>query len=291
LIIVLDEWHPTPEVLQILSLARDFAEREQPVTVRQTFYHLVSVGAIPNTEPAYRRLVRVLIRARKSGIIPFDWFVDPSRHPLKLKLYRNVGEFLTEELEHYYRDTWNTQDTYVIVWIEKQAVQRPLWPVVGKYNVSLYPGRGYSSWPLFLQAVEELEEHSEKNLVMLYLGDYDPSGVDISRDLKRRFEEWGVELAAFTRLALTRNQIEEYELPPMPAKRGDPRYANFVMSHGDFAVELDALPPRVLRELVDNAILRCLDVQVFREEVAKEQSEKAWLREKVQELKDAFDAS
>ena len=282
--IVLEDWHPRPEVLQLLSLARDFAEREHPVTVRQTFYHLVSVGATPNAERAYSRLVKILVRARKAGILPFEWFVDLTRRPLELSLYENVATFLTKEVDYYFRDTWIDQLVYLIVWVEKQALQGVLWPVTAEYNVSLFVGRGYASWPITFQAVERFKRFSDKDLVLLYLGDYDPSGTDISRDLESRFHRLGVELE-FKRLALTGEQVDEYKLPPMPAKKQDPRYKSFVTSHGGFAVELDALPPSVLRTLLKEAIESYLDMDAFRRDLAIEKSEKQWLLEKIKELK------
>lgn len=289
--IVLEEWHPSHEVLQLVTLAKDFAEREHPVTVRQTFYQLVTSGAISNTERAYGRLVKILVRARKAGIIPFDWFTDLTRRPLRLKLCEDVGEFLEEQADRYYRDTWRNQDAYVLVWVEKQALQGVLWPVVGYYNVSLYPGRGYSSWPFIFEALKELQEQDEKSRILLYLGDYDPSGMDIARDLEKRFRSVGVEFQDFTRLALTRAQIEEYKLPPMPVKREDPRCKSFIQEHGGSAVELDALPPSVLRALVKDAIEAHLDMIAFRRDLALERREKEWLLDRIEELRNDFNSS
>lgn len=283
--IVLEDWHPSPEVLRLLSLARDFAEREHPVTVRQTFYHLVSIGVTPNAERSYGRLVKILIKARKAGILPFEWFIDLTRRPLELSLYEDVSAFLTKEVDYYFRDTWIGQPVYLIVWVEKQALQGVLWPVAAEYNVSLFVGRGYASWPITFQAVERFRRFSDKDWVLLYLGDYDPSGTDISRDLESRFHRLGVEIE-FDRLALTREQVDEHKLPPMPAKKQDPRYKSFIQKHGESSVELDALPPSVLRTLLKEKIETYLDMDAFRRDLAIEKSEKQWLLENIEELKE-----
>jgi hypothetical protein len=285
--IVLKSWKPRPQTLEIVYLAKMFAEAQQPVTVRQTFYHLVSIGKIPNSEKSYDNLDRILTMARVAGLIPFGWFVDLSTVPLIAQVYPNIEAFLTEKVEYYYRDTWRKQQAYIMIWLEKQALQSILWPIAYKYNVPLFVGKGYSSWSLIIDAAKELKKKAEqgKELVILYFGDYDPSGEDMTRDLLNRLSQIGVEVE-LVKVALTREQIESFNLPHQPVKGSDTRSKNF---ESDYAVELDALEPMALRELIERAIVERLDTNAFETDQQLESLEKSVLREKVKEIVDALE--
>lgn len=278
-VLVLKKWHPRNErILKILSLAKEFARSEKPVTVRQTFYHLVSLRIIPNTERYYRKTGVVLTKARKAGIIPFEWFVDRSRRSIKVSTYPNIQAFLQQMVKYYYRDTWLNQKAFVIVWVEKEALVGVISPITTYYNVPLFVGKGYSSWSTFFEAFKIVEEYAKrgKNVVILYLGDFDPSGVDICRDLQSRFETLGI-IPYFERLALTKEQIIQFNLPHMPLKENDPRSKKFQQKHGNFAVELDALPPNLLRQILREGIEKYLDLNAFKKDLQKETDEKARL--------------
>lgn len=275
--IVLESWSPRGKTLEILQSAKEFAEREQPVSIRQTFYYLVTLGVISNTKRDYCKLVKILTKARKAGIIPFEWFVDRSRRPIKVSLYKNTKEFLEDKVKHYYRDTWLNQDVYIITWIEKEALEGVITPVTVYYNVPLYPGKGYSSWSISKDAVKEFRKYPGKKFILLYLGDYDPSGEDISRDLQSRFEKEGLSVQ-FERLALASEQVQKYNLPAISVKQKDPRATKFIQEHGDNAVELDALPPSVLRQIVEEGIKRHLNLEAFLLEQQKEEVERETLQ-------------
>lgn len=194
-VFVLKKWHPRNErILKILSLTKEFARSEKPVTVRQTFYHLVTRKIIPNTERYYRKTVVVLTKARKAGIIPFEWFVDRSRRSIKVPIYPNIQNYLQQMVKYYYKDTWLNQKVFVIVWVEKEALVGVISPITNYYNVPLFVGKGYTSWSTFFEAFKIVEEYAKRSegVVILYLGDYDPSGIDICRDLQSRFEKLGI---------------------------------------------------------------------------------------------------
>jgi len=117
----------------------------------------------------------------------------------------------------------------------------------------------------------------------VHLGDYDPSGVDISRELKSRFEKLGI-TSYFERLALTKDQIIQFNLPPMPLKESDPRTKKFQQEHGDFAVELDALPSRILRVIVAQGITKYLNLEAFEEDQKLEREEKVVLERVIEAI-------
>jgi len=282
--IVFELWRPRADTLKMLLHVREFVEREHPVTIRQTFYYLVTIGIMDNSQKGYKRLIKILTKARKAGIIPFGWIVDLSRSPLIVPLYPDIKTFLKDKVRVYYRDTWLRQPVFMIIWLEKQALQEIVWEIASHYNAPLFVGRGYSSWDLIIKASELLKHHHEngKRLKILYLGDYDPSGEDMLRDLSERLGILGIEVE-LCKIALTEAQVREYNLPHQKIKSEDPRAKNFV---SDFAVELDALHPSVLRELIKKAIESFLDISAFNSDMKLEKKEKDKLLEKVEEIVD-----
>jgi len=158
------------------------------------------------------------------------------------------------------------------VWCEKDAVAGVLQPVTDRYEVLLFPCRGYDSYSALKDAGERIRR-AGRPTVVLYLGDFDPSGQDMPRDIRDRLtRDFGATFDLRV-IALTREQVDEHDLPQNFAKRTDSRAAAFIARHGDIAVELDALPPNVLQALVREHLDQFFDVTAFAEEVAREQDE------------------
>jgi hypothetical protein len=162
------------------------------------------------------------------------------------------------------------------VWCEKDAVAGVLQPVTDDFEAVLYPCRGYNSYSALREAAERIAD-IPRPTVILYLGDFDPSGQDMGRDILARLTQAFDAEVQFERIALTPEQIAEYDLPPLPAKPTDSSAAAFIARHGDMAVELDALPPDVLQALVREQIGRFFDVSAFQAEQERQQQEQAEL--------------
>jgi hypothetical protein len=235
------------------------------MTLRQVYYQLVSRLILENKQTAYKRLSAVLVEARETGVIEWDAIEDRSRHILGSPSLNDIDdpEDSASNIVSYVQtsqgisaDKWLYQDWYVEVWLEKQALEGVFDSVTGMMEVVLMPGRGYSSATFLKEAAERLQtaEAEDKNLAVLYFGDYDPSGMDIERYVKDKMVEHGINLDHFSRIALTLDQIKEHNLPPVPAKKTDSRRDAFVAIHGDMAVELDALNIKVLKALIKDAI-------------------------------------
>ena len=149
-------------------------------------------------------------------------------------------------------------------------------PIANEYEIILYPCRGYNSYSALKDAAERIG-YIDRPTVVLYMGDFDPSGQDMPRDIRDRLtKDFGVQLDLYV-IALTRDQIEAYDLPPAPAKRSDSRAAAFMAKHGDMAVELDALPPNVLQELVRDNVEQFFDKSAFEQQVEIEREEQTKL--------------
>jgi hypothetical protein len=235
------------------------------MTLRQVYYQLVARTIIENKVTAYKRLSSVLVEARETGAVPWDAMEDRTRNILGHASLSHIDEpdEVADRIVDFVKrsnginaDRWLYQDWYVEVWLEKQALEGVFEDVTMSLEVVLMPGRGYSSATFLKEAAERMEEAEadDKNLAVLYFGDYDPSGMDIERYVREKMEEHGVTLDHFARIALTLDQIQEHNLPPVPAKTSDSRRDAFVAVHGDMAVELDALNVKVLKALIKDAI-------------------------------------
>lgn len=281
-----EPYRPRKETLKIIYEAKKFAEAEKPVTIRQIFYHLVSKGILRNSENEYQNLDNKLVRARKAGFIPFEWIRDRSRNPLIIPLHDSPSEYLQEKIEHYYKDTWKNQPYLVVILLEKEALAEIVWQIASYYNVPVFPTRGYSSWSMFHGNLRQIaEKYPDKPIVMLIFGDYDPSGLDITRDYIQKLEFLGIYPDIIQRIALTKDQVTKYQLPPLPIKSDDPRSEKFRKEYGDDVVELDALKPSLLRSMVNEAILKYLDLEAFKKDVELEQQEKTFLIQVLNNIK------
>ena len=162
---------------------------------------------------------------------------------------------------------------------------------VSDLGVKVCPSKGYSSFTYIAETVNRLRRIKDRNIHILYFGDYDPSGLDIERDLYDRLVRYGSPSdLQVTRIALTREQIDEYDLPPFPAKTSDVRYARFVYETGSTdAVELDALEPPVLTELIHDAVSDLIDWDVWNERRDEEKELKENIKDKLEEVDIEFE--
>ena len=223
------------------------SEYEGQITVRQLYYRLVAAQAIPNVFREYKNLCASLTHWRKQGLLDAAAFCDLTREPVVPSTWSDLSDFLETVARSYRRDPWQNQGRRPEVWLEKEALATVFEPVCRQYGVVLQVCRGYPSVSCLVEAAKRTEH-------ILYFGDFDPSGQDIPRCVADELRNtWGAEVG-LDRIALTSEQIAEYRLPPAPAKPTDSRTPRFVAEHGSDTVELDALPPDVLRDLIREAI-------------------------------------
>lgn len=266
-----------PKTLQLIEQVNGIlAQYDGPLTLRQVFYRLVAAQAVTNIEREYKRLSNVLTKARRAGLVDDTRIVDRMRQTHRLPCWADVPEFLRAVRRSYRREKWAGQPCYLEVWCEKDAVAGVLQPVTDDHEVTLYPCRGYNSYSALREAADRFAASGKPNLI-LYLGDFDPSGQDMPRDVRARLgTDFGVSVD-LQLLALTAAQVDAYQLPPAPAKRQDARAAAFIARHGDRAVELDALPPDTLQALVRSGIEQHWDKSTFDTEARQEARDRAEL--------------
>lgn len=231
-------------------------EADNPMTVRQVFYRLVSLGAIPKTEAAYKGTVcRLLSEMRRDRVLPFGWLADSTRWMRKAPSFSSLHDALRRTVENYRRALWDSQPVYVEVWLEKDALAGVLFEETDPWDVPLMVTRGYPSLSYLYEAAEAIAT-KRKPCFLYYLGDHDPSGVDIPRKVEEDLREFAPEAdIRFHRVAVNPEQIRALRLPTRPTKSTDSRSKGF---EGE-SVEVDAIPPNVLRGMVESCIKQHID--------------------------------
>ena len=227
----------------------------QPITGRGVGYKLFTAGLSPSMSRSdMQRVYRLLKEAREEGTIPWEWIVDETRELERVSTWSNPKAYARTIIKSYRRDYWNQQSVRVEVWSEKGTVRGVLRPVLDEYGVGFRVMHGFSS----ATAINDVANgRADRPLIVLYVGDWDPSGMFMSeRDLPERLERYDGRHVVLKRIALTRDQLPG--LPSFSAsdKEDDPRYDWFVKNYGKRCWELDALDPNDLRARVDREILK-----------------------------------
>ncbi len=250
-------------------------------TLRHVYYRMAfKEQLISQTRHGYSYLDAKLVDARKSGLLPVDSLSDRSRYvefsSPEGKSEDIIQQFLDELPAKVGFNPWDESDTYVEVWLEKDALVDLIGPVTRKYMVPLAPQRGYSGLSYVYEGVQRIKEMEDqgKKTVILSLGDHDPSGDDIYEKLKEAMREFGLHTTV-VRLALTDEQIAEYNLPAAPAKESDPRYHRYLEKHHSSKVyELDAMDPQILREIMEEGIKKYVDPNIWERVKGKSSKER-----------------
>jgi hypothetical protein len=260
----------------MVSLARE----NQPLTVRQMLYLMVSNGVIDKTEAEYKQtVIRLALELRRTGVIPWEWVVDRTRWFFKPKTFDSLSDALAESARLYRRSLWADADVNVQVWCESMSVAGIINGETSRWDVPLYPGKGYSSHDFLRSAAHDIADGGRNTLVYL-LGDYDSSGRDIIRFVCKALREYADEVdpsvrIGFQTVAVTERQITEWSLPSHPAKKTDSRHARYGIDH---AVELEAIPPDRLRSIVRDCISQHIDPEALRRLEEVEAAERETLR-------------
>jgi len=254
------------EALELLELVNgvlvEYADQGYRLTVRQVYYQLVARGHVPNSLGSYKRIGGLVSDGRLAGLLDWDSIEDRARETVTPAHWHRPAEVVTAAAEQYRIDHWADQPTHVEVLVEKQALAGVLEPVARRWDLPFTANKGYASQSLLYQLARRLHRcyHDGQVIRLLYLGDHDPSGLDMDRDIAERLALFtGAVPIEVVRLALTMEQIERYKPPENPAKLTDTRARGYVARYGRSSWELDALEPRMLEELVDAAVAAVID--------------------------------
>jgi hypothetical protein len=245
-------------------------ESMRPMTVRQVFYQATVRHIVEKTEQGYDKVQVALANMRRARTMPYDWIVDFTRWQRKPRTYRDVAHALEETSRFYRKDLWADADSYLEIWLEKDALSGVLMPVTSKYDVPLMVARGYASLSFLSEAAEYMASE-DRQVYVYHLGDFDPSGVNAGQKIEQTLRELapGAEIY-FERIAVTQEQIAGWDLPTRPTKQSDSRAKRF----GAVSVELDEIEPNMLRDLVELTIESHLPEHEYRVLMAAEESER-----------------
>lgn len=299
-----ESWKPNPASaaqLKIVSgIVDEFANDEITITLRQLHYQLVSRGLGPNTQRAYKNLGNLLSRARLAGRIDWDAIEDRARRPVVWQSYDSIQQCAEEAAMTFTLPRWKTQPEYVELWCEKDALWSVIEPICSELFTTGMVQRGYGSSSAMYESAKRIKskrsiwqgepddgEEIERPATIIYLGDFDPSGEDMVRDIRDRLALFEVDNLTVDKLALNPNQIKKWNLPPNPLKTNasgglsDSRGAGFQAEHGDESYEVDAIPPKDLQKMIRAAITGHMDMDAYRAILAEEAALKTKLKKAV----------
>jgi hypothetical protein len=244
--------------LDLIEAMHAAAEAAQPITGRGIGYKLFAQGLIPSmARSEMQRVYRLLKEARERGHIPWEWIVDETRGLERSSTWDNPAHYARCVARSYRRDFWNQQPVRCEVWSEKGTVRGVLAPVLDQYAVGFRVLHGFSG---ATTVYDVAQDNDGRNLIVLYAGDFDPSGMFMSEeDLPSRLSEYGGDHVALTRIALTLEHVSGLSSFPATDKRKDPRYKWFRSNYGDRCWELDAMDPNDLRDCIEQEIEKLIE--------------------------------
>lgn len=277
-------------------ICQDYADQGYDLTLRQLYYQFVARDLIPNKDTEYKRLGSVINDARLAGLLDWDFIVDRTRNLRSLAHWDDPASLVSAAAEQFRMDKWAAQGVRIEVWIEKDALVGVLESCCPGLDVPYFSCRGYTSQSEVWGAAQRLGRYiaNGQRVVVLHLGDHDPSGIDMTRDVADRLamfiaqdldicgagedaETYAYELGeelTIERIALNMEQVRAYDPPPNPAKLTDSRGRGYISRFGRSSWELDALDPATLVGLITNAVESHRDADAWNEAVRLEESER-----------------
>lgn len=268
-------------IAQARAILEEYAAKGRTVTLRQLYYQFVSRDLIANSQRSYNRLGSIVSDARVAGALPWDAFEDRARRLLKRHAWDTPAGYIMPD--GYRMDPWKDQDWRVEVWVEKEALIGVVDQAAESMRVPAFACKGYVSQTAMWEAGRRAVKYAKagQDLCIVHLGDHDPSGVDMTRDIQERIQLFAAPLKSdelrtypnviVERIALNMDQIEEYDPPPNPAKFTDSRARDYVALYGDESWELDALDPDVMDAMIVEKIGEYRDQAKFMSVIAEEQ--------------------
>lgn len=246
---------------QANRIIAEYAAQGFELTLRQLYYQFVARGVIPNTQNDYKNLGTLISDARLAGLIDWESIVDRTRGVRALQHWERPGDMVGAAASQFNLDRWRDQPYRPEVWIEKDALVGIFERVCNELDVPLFSCRGYTSQSEMWVAAQRLLAYQgqDQKPVIFHFGDHDPSGQDMSRDIRDRLKLFTGGKFYFKRLALNMDQVEQYSPPPNPTKISDSRAEAYIAEYGNESWELDALEPTVLADLARTAILGIAD--------------------------------
>ncbi|MET7949261.1 hypothetical protein [Micromonospora sp. NPDC005324] len=271
-----EAWNPGTDaqidIRRADAICREYAAQGFDLTLRQLYYQFVSRDWIPNTVQSYKRLGSVINKARMAGLLDWSYIVDRTRNLARNSHWSDPADIMRGAAQGYAIDKWADQPRRIEIWVEKEALAGIVGQVASELDVAYFSCRGYVSQSELWRAGRRLGQYVDQGqgVTVLHLGDHDPSGIDMTRDIRERLElfigedrgSWvlsdedhldepdGLPNLEVRRIALNFDQVRRYNPPPNPAKETDSRSGSYKQLYGSQSWELDALEPATLADLI-----------------------------------------
>ncbi len=285
----------TPRVMAMIEEADRIITRYMAMgydlSTRQIFYQFVSKKVLvdgkpfANTDRNYQNLQAIIAEGRVCGLLDWEGVRDRNRITHALNTHDSMRECLQEVNDGFRRNKWKTQPSYVEVMVEKQALEGILIPLCERWEVPFTANKGYSSDGSLYQRgkyIQSMRDVEGKDVHVIYLGDHDPSGVDMTRDVLERLSLYSDGPVNVHRVALTIEQVEDLKLPPDPAKVSDSRAAAYIERYGESSWELDAIEPELLVSLVEGKIRELVHPGAWETALKQQESEQNTLQDLIE---------
>jgi hypothetical protein len=264
------------------AIIREYTAQGFILTLRQLYYQCVARDILPNKTQSYKRLGAILNDARYAGLVDWSALEDRTRNLKGQSHWDDPSDIIKSAAHSFALDKWEGQECRPEIWVEKEALAGVIQLAASQNDLSFLSCRGYMSASEMYEAAQRIRRRRDDNdqeTVIIYLGDHDPSGLDMSDgDIPKRFEifleKYGQDPVTVKRVALNWDQIEQYQPPPNPAKETDSRFSAYQEQFGDESWELDALDPNTLLTIIQAAIDAVKDAKLYKEMETREASER-----------------
>jgi hypothetical protein len=276
----------TTESLELIkkanSIIEDYTAQGFVLTLRQLYYQMVARDILQNKTQSYKRLGSILNDARYAGLVDWAALEDRTRNIKGQSHWENPGSIIKSAAHSFALDKWEGQKYRPEIWVEKEALAGVVERAASSNDLSFLSCRGYMSASEMYEAAQRIRARRRvdgQETIIIYLGDHDPSGLDMSEgDIPKRFEifleKYGQRPVKVNRVALNWEQIEQYQPPPNPAKETDSRFSAYQETFGDESWELDALDPNTLLAIIQAAIDEVKDQDLYEEIEQREEEER-----------------
>lgn len=265
---------------RVNTIVREYGAKGFSLTLRQLYYQFVSRGWIENSKREYNRLGETVSIGRMVGLIDWSAIADRLRELHQRSHWQHPRDIIRDASEAYHIDLWEDQPEYVEVWVEKDALSDVVRKACHEFDVPYLVCRGFNSQTALWEAGQRIAQRDDwgQHVTILHLGDHDPSGVDMTRDNRDRVSMFAQRPVEVERIALTMDQVDEYQPPPNPAKETDSRARRYIEQYGPESWELDALDPVTLTRIIQNHIRAHLDQEQFDAKVRERTEARALLK-------------
>ena len=262
----------------INGVVTEYSKQGYELTLRQVYYQLVARGYIENNERSYKNIGSLINDGRLAGLIDWNSITDRTRNLRNRAHWDQPQDVIYSAKYSYLLDKWEGQPNYVEVWVEKDALIDIVGQACRPLDTPHFSCRGYTSQSEMWSAAQRfIRQKNREARYIIHLGDHDPSGIDMTRDIQERLEMFGADVYV-KRVALTMNQVTTYNPPPNPAKITDSRCGKYIDQYGEESWELDALEPQMLTKMITNEVTALRDDAIYRAICDREEAEKRELQ-------------